>query len=890
MSKPLLKSRPTAYLSAGLLLLPFAAQAAQPSTSTSPQWACQAAPGGGWACQAQPAPAGTPERPAQPESTRKPLATAVAAPAAPTPAPSAPAAAPAPKPQPAPAPAPQQAIAPQPQAPAPAPRQAAAAPKPAGTESAVSWDWVPGSAVCCKPNAACDGAYVEPTQTWQDADKKPKDMPVRANAAHTEWEGNVVKMQGGVVVTQGNLKLTADSAELDQSTNQVRLYGDVVVRQPGTKITGSNADMTTSNSFGDVIDAKVLDYKTGMRVTAKKLVRRKEDVVELDEAVYTRCPPDREDWQLDSKHIRLNRKTGRGEAGDTVLRVADIPVFYTPYLNFPIDDRRQNGFLWPSIGSSSGGLDVAIPYYFNLAPDYDATLTPRFITDRGTMVEAELRDLNRFSDWQVTGTRLANDQKTGTDRWFVGVQERGQITSRFSTAIDYSKVSDNNYFHDFSIASLNIKRQTYLNQEVDLRYGYSSWFAQLTAQQYQNLDDLLQEPYRKLPQLTIGRAASGANFQLDYSLLTEMTAFDLDDRNQALNDTRPTGDRVYIEPGISFPMRWAPGYVKPQLLLRHVSYNVEWPEEAGAQRGHTSTTVPQAIVDAGLYFDRDFSFRDDQLLQTLEPRLYYLYSPYQKQTDQPNFDTSPLTFDYHQLFQPRRFTGHDRLEDFNQMAVGMTSRFIQTESGRELANASLGQIFYFANRKVNTLTNLAPANLQEPDRQANSSVAGQLTLQPNDPLWATANVLWSPDQNQLEQANAYVHYEPNNRAMYNLGYRYNRADPEVSTLFNGIRQIDASAAVPLSRHWRAFLRLNYDLDLGSSLEDMVGLEYEDCCWRTRIVYQRAVFGEEVNTVGVTETKRDQAIMVEFQLKGLGGLGRKVSTLLEESIWGYKERE
>ena len=877
MSKPLSKSRPTAYLSAGLFLLPFAAQAAPPSSNQ--QWACQPAANGGWACQAQPVAPGAyplPERPAQPASARKPLATAVA-PAAPA--------------QPAPAntsgPAP---------APAPAAESQAAAPAPvpaADRQHADDWDWVPnaGANVCCRPNATCNGAYVEPPRDWQDADQKPSNVPVRASAPQSQWEGNVVKLEGGVTVTQGNLKMTADRAEFDQSTNQVHLYGDVVVRQPGTKITGSNADMTTTNSFGNVIDARVLDYNSGARVTANKVTRRKEDVLEMDQAVYTRCPPDRQDWEMDSKHIRLNRASGRGEASHTVIRVADIPMFYTPYMNFPIDDRRQSGFLWPSIATGSGnGVDVSIPYYFNLAPNYDATLAPRFISDRGTMVEAEGRYLNRFSNWVVTGSQLSDDKRTGTDRWFLGVQEHGQITSRFSTAIDYSKVSDDDYFRDFSVASLNIKRQTYLNQEVDLRYAYAGWYAQLTAQQYQNLDDLLQEPYRKLPQLTFGRGASGANFKLDYSVLAEVTSFDLESRNSQLNDLRPTGDRVYVEPGISFPMRWAPGYIKPQFLLRHVSYNVYWPEEAGPQRKSPSVTVPQGILDAGLYFDRDFAFRDQHFLQTLEPRLYYLYSPYKNQTDQPNFDSAPLTFDYHQLFQPRRFTGHDRLEDFNQMSVGVTSRFIETQTGRELANASLGQIFYFADRKVNTLTNLAPPDQRVPDSQANSSIAGQLTLQPNDPLWASANLLWSPDQNQVEQANTYIHYEPNARAIYNLGYRYNRANPEVTTLYNGIRQVDASAALPLTQHWRAFLRLNYDLDLKSSLEDLVGIEYEDCCWRTRIMYQRAIFGEAINTIGRTETKRDQAIMVEFQLKGLGGLGRRVSTLLEESIWGYKERD
>jgi LPS-assembly protein len=737
---------------------------------------------------------------------------------------------------------------------------------------------------CCKPNGACDGIYVEPARDWEDAEKSPKNLPARATAAHSELEGDLVKMEGGAIVTQGNMKLSADRADMKRSTNEVNLYGNVVLQQPRMKIAGTAADMTTTNSLGHVQDARLLDYNTGMRVTASKLTRRKENLIELDEATYTRCPPDNEDWKLTSKHIRLNRETGRGEAGHTVVRVADVPVFYSPYMNFPIDDRRQSGFLWPMIGSSSSGIDAALPYYLNLGPNYDATLTPRLITDRGTMTEVEGRYLNRFSNWVVSGAELQNDQKSGGDRWLYGVQESGNLNSYFSTLIDYTRVSDNNYFHDFSINSLNIKRQTSLNQQASFNLNYYNWFGSLQVQQYQTIDDLVAEPYRKAPQLTFGRTPGGENFRLDYSVLSELTRFDHSDPNSTLKPGGPwiTGDRVYLEPGISFPMRWSASFINPELRMRYVGYNLTRPD---AQPGetHPQTAVPEAILDSGLFFDRDVTFGDSGYLQTLEPRLYYLYSPYQKQIDQPLFDTSPLTFDYQQLFQPRRLVGHDRLEDFNQLATGVTSRLVENESGRELGHASVGQIFYFADRRVNA------SMVESTERQANSAIAGQLALQPVDSLWVNSNILWDQSNNLIEQGNLYAHYEAGNGGIYNLGYRYNQADPTVSTLANGLRQADASAAIPLTQRWRVLARVNYDLDLHTSLENMVGVEYEDCCWVTRVVYQRALFGDELGTLGQPITQRQETILVEFQLKGLGGLGRKVNTLLQESIWGYRDR-
>ncbi len=842
-------SRPTAYLSASLLLLPI-------PTLAAPGWSCHTDVDGKWLCQGQ----------ADDASSGN------------SPDPVTPAAAPRTKPEPALIAIP------------------AASPAPAATVQPIKkpptvtnpWDWLPlkpgDEAVCCRPNVNCQGAYVEPPLDWPDANQSPKNVPVRADAAHSEWVGDLIKMDGGVTVTQGDLKITADRAELERSTNNAHLYGEVVLHKPGTKVTGSSADVTTTNSFGNVADATMLDYSSGLRVTANKLTRRKENVIELEQATLTRCPPDKEDWRMDSNHIRLNRETGRGESGHTVIRVADVPVFYTPYMNFPIDDRRQSGFLWPTIASSSGGLDISLPYYLNLAPDYDATITPRQITDRGTMVETELRYLNSISNWQLSGSKLSNDQKAGEDRWFMGAKEQGQLNSYFSTAIDYNRVSDANYLHDFSVTSLNIKRQVSLNQSATLNLNYDSWFASALVQQYQTTDPLINEPYRKAPQFTLGHNADGTNFQLDYSMLAEVIAFDHDDPN-GLTRGGPwiTGSRIYLEPGLSYPMRWTASYFNPELRLRYVGYDLTRPDSQPPGPNQPSTTVPETILDAGLFFDREMTFGSESFQQTLEPRLYYLYSPYQKQLDQPLFDTNELSFDYHQLFQPRRFIGHDRLEDFNQVSTGVTSRFIEEQSGRELGQASIGQIYFFEPRKVNTLTTPTA------DNRAKSAIAAQLAMQPTDSLWTTTNVLYATDQDQIQEGNAYIHYAPGDRTIYNIGYRYDQNNTEFSTLNNAIRQTDASLALPISQSWRLFLRLNYDLDLHSSLEDLAGLEYEDCCWVTRIIYQRAVFSstDELNSSGQPASQRQTAILFEFQLKGLGGLGQKVDTLLKESIWGYR---
>ncbi len=765
----------------------------------------------------------------------------------------------------------------------PAPRPVA---EPTTTVAANEWDWVPadqlpaGDASCCHVGRGCDGAYVEPVRDWPDAESSPEGSTLRASSGSSQWQGDQVELQDQVVLTQGNLRLSASDGEFDRKTQRARLKGGVLIRQPGVMLRGARAEVDTATGLGDVHDARYLDYRGGVRASAEKLSRKAPQIIELKRARYTQCPPDDETWRLDANTLRLNRDSGRGSATNTVLRVADIPVFYSPYLNFPIDERRQTGFLWPSIGTSGDGLDLALPLYLNLAPNYDATLTPRHITERGTMLEAEGRYLSPGAHWTLLGATLRNDSLRDDDRWLVGLDQQGRFSNGISSFIDYRKVSDNDYLDDFSLTSLDVRRQTHLTQQAGLGYSFGRWHAGLSLVQYQTLDDLIAEPYRKLPQLTLGRVATNASFALDYQFHGEAVRFDNRDAFDS-GGSFVTGDRYYAEPGLVYPMRWAAGYIAPEARLRHVAYDLD--STAPGSTATPSTTVPLAIVDSGLFFERDTHWGGTGFRQTLEPRLYYLYSPYEAQDDQPNFDTSPLTFTYQQLFDPRRYTGRDRLEDFNQLTIGLTTRYIETGSGRELFNASLGQIQYFENRHV-TLSGSAA-------EESSSNVAAQLNLTPSDPVWSSVNLMWDPDEDQMQQASAMLHVERDDGALYNIGYRYYRDSGDITTLSNGISQVDLSAAWPLAQRWRLLARWNYDLDDNRSLEDLVGVEYEDCCWLVRVVYQNAVAAEQLDAAtGIARAERDQAILVEFQLKGLGSLGRQASTLLQESIWGYRDRD
>jgi LPS-assembly protein len=874
--------RTARLLSAGLLCLPAPMALAQAG------WECRQGPQG-WVCGAS----ATTAQPAS-QPARKPLTEAINAANGAAPAPTRttltpPAAQTPATPAEPPSSAATQigAIPAEPMLPAEAQASQSVAPPAAAAVAANEWDWVPadrlpaGDPACCSVGRGCDGAYVEPVRDWPDAERQPEGAALRASSGSSQWQGDQVALQDQVVLTQGNLRLSASDGEFDRKTQRARLKGGVLIRQPGVMLRGASAEVDTTTGLGEIHDARYLDYSSGARARADKLARTAPQIIELKRARYTQCPPDEESWRLDANTIRLNRDSGRGVATNTVLRVADIPVFYSPYLNFPIDDRRQTGFLWPSVGTSGDGLDLALPLYLNLAPNYDATLTPRHITERGTLLEAEARYLSPGTEWKLLGASLRNDRVSDDDRWLLGLDQRGRFDSGLSSFIDYRKVSDNDYLSDFSLTSLDVRRQTHLTQQAGIGYALGRWRAGLNLVQYQTIDDLIAEPYRKLPQLTLERVATRASFALDYQFNGEAVRFD---NRDSFSDggSFVTGDRYYAEPGLLFPMRWAAGYITPELRLRHVAYDLD-SSSPGAART-PSATVPLGIIDGGLFFERDTTWGDGDFRQTLEPRLYYLNSGYEAQDDQPNFDTSPLTFTYQQLFNPRRYSGRDRLEDFNQLTVGLTTRYIESGNGRELFNASLGQIHYFEDRRV-TLSGGATGE------ESSSNVAAQFNLTPSDPVWSSINLLWDPDEDQMQQGSAILHVERDGGALYNIGYRYYRASNDVTTLNNGIDQVDLSAAWPLAKRWHLFARWNYDLDDNRSLEDLVGVEYEDCCWLVRVVYQNAVAAEQLDAAtGIARAERDQAVLVEFQLKGLGSLGRKAGALLQESIWGYRERD
>ena len=730
----------------------------------------------------------------------------------------------------------------------------------------------------------CGGGFLDPLRHL-DTSIDPGEADIQGSATHSEIEGDVFRLSGGVRLQQGYRQLAGEHAEYDRVSGTGSLEGDVEFREPGILMRGERAWVDGRSGEAKLWDSQYVMHELHIRGGAGLIHRREDEIIDLESAYYSYCPPSNEIWRLSAEELELDIEEGVGTARKAKLKLKGHSVFYFPYLQFPIDDRRKSGFLWPELGKDSdGGLDFALPYYFNLAPNYDATITPRLIDDRGLLMEVQGRYLGPWLGlWEVGGAYIDGDKKyreenegASGDRWLGTVDQAGLISQRWRTLVDYSKISDEDYLNDIGTSSLDVRQSTHLAQRGQLDYLGDGWQAEVRVEQFQTIaKDINTNPYKKLPQLSLYRTAPIEDYNPNVLFESEYTHFD--------HDALLTGQRLYNELGINYPMSRVWGELTPLLKYRQINYDLDDDIIAGPHNGSTPDVgAPLFSLDGSLFFERDLSWGDSNLMQTLEPRLFYLWADYEDQTGLPDFDTSRLTFSYNQLFRETRFSGHDRLNDANQVSVGLTTRIIDPATGIQRLNASIGQIYYFEDREVQV-------GVPEPtDMEGSSSIAAEFGMAPLDQLSFNSSWLWNTDDERLDETHIWMTYLSPGQRLFNVGYNYRRytgIDPRV----DDINQVDVSTHLPVAKHWSLFFQSLYDLDENDSINDVVGIEYNDCCWRVRLVHQRSLnqaFGSRVGSL--VETRK--STFIEFQLKGLGGVGTRVTSILEDNIRGWKSSD
>ncbi len=812
--------------------------------------------------------------------------------------------------------------------------------------SAANVDWVPVEQLTQEQrdamNPACCGSYIEPERTDAEADMNPEDAPLRATADSSEViQETTAVLTGNVKLTQGYRVLEANKATLDQATDHAELEGNIRMREPGILITGSRAEMDINSGHAVVDNASYLVHDAQARGDASKLENLPENVVILDNSTFTRCEPDSNMWYLKGSEIKLDSNTQQGTGKHVRVNIKGVPVFYTPYIRFPLGDERQSGFLFPSISSSdSNGFDIATPYYLNLAPNYDATITPRYIADRGAMLETEFRHLSENFETDVSLGFLSSDdgggndddqlgkldtngdpitQETidrheGEDRWLLAVDQTGGLSERWNSRIDYTSVSDKDYFRDLDTASLAVSSATHLKKSGEFGYRFDNWDLTVKAEEFQTISENTETPYKQLPKINL----NGDYRFGDWVLELDNEYVDFDHRDDYWNDEtspRITGERAFFDYSASWDKRWIWGFVKPTATVKSLHYSLDSDGLNADADDSISITVPQASLDMGLYFEREGSMFGNDYIQTFEPRAFYFYSDYESHDDlfditagsgsraNVDFDTSELTFSYSQLFRDSRFSGNDRIGDDNRLSVGLTSRFIEASTGIERFSASLGQIYYYDDRAVD-LTLTKDQALLDADNTANSSeIAAQLAARIGDHWTMSTDIAWDDDDNDtVSRGSSSLRYMDDDYRIFNLTYRYSRRSGKADVndidndgntdeiINNDIDQADLSFIWPIAGDWSMVGRGYHDFTFRRELESMVGVEYNSCCYRMRVVARRWLDNDLANVIDDEELEYDKGIFFEFQLKGLGGIGSKVSGILSDGIYGYDQRE
>jgi len=736
-------------------------------------------------------------------------------------------------------------------------------------------------------SAYCQGAWITPISPETKAvDPENATSTVTADYGHYDPSGDSV-LEGNVLIDQQGRQIRADKITIDQTQTYANAQGRVQMAQAGLLSQSDQINYNLKTQQGDLNNSFYISEEQHAHGRAEKIARTAENIVVMNNATYTTCPPDEKPgWKIQADKITLNKESGRGETRGTKLYVKEVPVLAVPYFNFPIDDRRTTGILTPSFGfSNDGGLELAVPVYLNLAPNYDATVTPRYIASRGAMLEGEFRYLTEnFGSGMFWGGYLASDgEYNDQDRKALQFLHNWQINNQFSTNLEYNYVSDKDYFSDLN-NNPNSKTTLNLRRAWELNYGNGipGLRAQLKVEDFQTVDKSVSDqdrPYARLPQFLLNYTAGdpqGLQFEFDHD-----TAYFKKDINVAnlTNNTsyEPSGTRIYNDFSVRYNYRNPWSFVIPEVSLRNVNtfYDkatqqvINQQSQTNSSSENQSVTIPEFTLDTGLIFEKEGKY-----LQTLTPRAFYAYAPYKNQDGHPNFDSAPASINYDQLFNSRRFYGHDRLEDNNFLSLGLSYSLFD-EIGLERLKTSVGQSFFFEDRRV-TLENETDQFDTERRTGPILSVSSQLSQN----FTIGANSAWMSNGDNA-QRDLQLYYTGNEGNLYNLGYFYRKDIPNRQDQYD---QVVASFIQPVANNWRILGHAQYDLDNNVAREYLLGVNYESCCWGIS-VYGRSYYNDldNVNDEGVSPKR---AIMAEISLKGLGGFNNKLSSLLENRILGF----
>lgn len=696
----------------------------------------------------------------------------------------------------------------------------------------------------CPPNV-----YDKKTPTPLPAGVTDDAIHVRADHLAMAPDGTNV-FSGNVELQYGEQTVFADEIVYDKVKDEFEARGNVALLSRGGDAIETPLLRLQRETGVGYADAAILTFADqNARGRARRIEFQGRERTRLEGARYTTCPPGQETWYLWAGSIELDHAEDTGAARNAIVSFKSVPLFYWPYLTFPISDQRKSGVLPPRLGdTSNSGSFIAIPYYFNIAPQLDATITPHYYSERGVLLQNEGRYLGQRFNGVLNVEYIDEDRLTDDSRSALHYAHNQTFSPHWWGSIDYNSVSDKDYFVDFS-DNPSVTAQTHIPQQFEINYADA--YSQITARtmSYETVDESIpasDAPYERLPQVLFNVQAPPAPAMPSYGIGGEFVSFE--------RDAGVVGDRLDLRPAVSLPLRNAFGFLTPTLAVRHTAYSLQ----NTTVDTEPTRTLPMFSLDSGLVFERDQRYGSRNYTQTLEPRLYYLYVPYENQDHLPNFDTDLPDFSFDNLFRENRFTGADRVGDANQATAALTTRLLD-EAGRERVRASIGQIYYFADRRVN----LTPGQVET---DAYSDIAAEARAQLARRWYLRGGLQWDPRDATTRDSSVYLQFRPAADRIINVGHRYTKEEQE---------QVDVSTQWPVGQRWTLMARGNYSLWEDTNIDSYAGFQYHACCWIARLYARRYL---------VRDQGQVDNIMFEFELTGLASLGQSPVSPLRENAF------
>lgn len=712
-----------------------------------------------------------------------------------------------------------------------------------------------------------------------DNEKEPRPTFVSADLIHGQSnvemvaEGNVELRKTGTVLNTDHLTYREESDEVEAVGNVRLLKNENIIIGPKLRLrVEDNVGYFEAPRYALKRTAKAAAPGTTNANTnttspttgtgqATRIDFEGEDHYRLINATYSTCRPDNPGWYANADLMKLDYARDIGEAYGATLVFQDVPILYSPWLTFSLNNQRKSGLLSPTFGTTSkSGIEITIPYYWNIAPNMDATISPRIMAKRGVEWNGELRYLDQNYSGVFQGGILPDDLVTRTRRSSHSLQHNQNFGRGFSGNLSLNGVSDDSFFTDLSSRMSNIAQNNLLRQGI---FSYSStwWNASVMAQNFQTLQDpalpAVAIPYRRLPQLTLNAARADLPFGGAFTFNSEYVNF--------AHPTLVEGKRRTLYPQLSLPLQTAAFHITPKLGLHSTSYSLE--QQASGVPSGITRNVPIFSVDTGVTLERNIETYGRAQTQTLEPRLYYLKVPTREQSQIPAFDTGLTDFNFAQIFSDNRYSGGDRIGDANQMTAALISRVIDKESGAEMLRGTVGQRYYFKTQQV-TLPGEIPRTNNMADFLA--TLSGQVMPK----VAADAGVQYNPHENQIDRFSVSARYQPELAHVLSASYRYNR---NLTDSINDVRQIDLSGQWPLWGGWSGVGRYNYSFADHRIIESVGGLEFNGGCWVSRVILQRIA-----TATGDSST----AFFIQLELNGFSSIGSNPMDMLKRNIPGY----